>query len=121
MFGIPREGKFFEFFHQSADLLVEGAKEFREMLNDMGHLETHARNIKSIEHQADEVTHRTMEMLHKTFITPLDREDIHQLIARMDDILDYIEAASERIFLYQVTEATQELHDLADVCYRSTE
>src|SRR4051812_28767209 len=100
MFGklLPREDKFFELFRQAADLLVEGAHEFYEMLGDLPNVERRSRNIKSIEHKADEVTHRTVELLHKTFITPLDREDIHQLITKMDDILDYIEAASERFY-----------------------
>jgi predicted phosphate transport protein (TIGR00153 family) len=118
---LPREEKFFELFRQAADLIVEGAKEFREMLSDLPNAESRAKAIKFIEHQADEVTHRTVALLHKTFITPLDREDIHQLISRMDDILDQIEAASERIYLYQVTSAPPEAIALADICVRSVE
>jgi uncharacterized protein len=123
MFGsiIPREGKFFDLFNQAADLLVEGAKEFQKMVADLEHSEVHSRNIKTIEHKADEVTHQTVALLHKTFITPLDREDIHQLISRMDDILDFIEAASERIHLYGITQSTPEMKMLADISTRSSE
>ncbi|MGZ3700068.1 MAG: DUF47 domain-containing protein, partial [Bdellovibrionota bacterium] len=60
---MPKEGKFFELFHQASDLLVEGAVAFKELVSDMAHVEAHARKIKNIEHQADEVTHRTMELL----------------------------------------------------------
>lgn len=118
-FLFPREEKFFDLFRQAADLIVEGAVEFRDMLTDLKDVENRSRNIKLIEHKADEVTHRTVELLHKTFITPLDREDIHQLICRMDDILDFIEAASERIFLYNITTAPPEALQLADICVRS--
>lgn len=118
---IPREGRFFELFRQSADLIVEGAKEFRETLNDLSHLEQRIKRIKDIEHKADEVTHRTVEMLHKTFITPLDREDIHSLISRLDDILDYMEAASQRMLMYGITAVPQDAITLADICVASAE
>ena len=123
MFGrlFPREEKFFDLFRQAADLIVDGAKEFREMLSDLENVEVRAKKIKFIEHQADEITHRTVALLHKTFITPLDREDIHELISRMDDILDHIEAASERIYLYNITVAPPEAIALADICIQSVE
>jgi hypothetical protein len=84
-------------------------------------LETGSRNIKAIEHKADEITHRVIEMLHKTFITPLDREDIHLLITRMDDIIDYLEAASARMFLYDIRNLTPEARQLGDICVQSAE
>ncbi len=123
MFGrlIPREGKFFDLFNQSSNLLVEAALEFRKLLDDIPHLESRTRAIKDIEHKADDVTHKTIELLHKTFITPLDREDIHSLICKLDDIVDFLEAASQRIFLYGITEIPTEAKNLADVCIQSVE
>lgn len=121
MFGMPKEGKFFDLFREISDYIVEGAHEFRAMLEDLSHVESRSRNIKHIEHKADEVTHKTVELLHKTFITPLDREDIHKLISRLDDILDLIEAASQRMFLYGINQITPETKDLADVCIKSAE
>ncbi|MBI2604888.1 MAG: DUF47 domain-containing protein [Deltaproteobacteria bacterium] len=123
MFGrfMPREEKFFDHFAQAGSLIVEGAKEFRDMLSDMDRVEQHASAIKDIEHKGDEVTHRTIELLHKTFITPLDREDIYNLICKMDDILDFIEAASERMHLFEMKKATPEFVMLADICIRSAE
>src|ERR1700755_646247 len=123
MFGrlLPREEKFFDLFRQAADLIVEGAKEFREMLGDLKNVQARARRIKEIEHKADEVTHRTVELLHRTFITPLDRDDIHELVKGLDDILDFIEAASQRIWLYGITEATSETHRLAEIVTHSAD
>jgi uncharacterized protein len=120
MFGLlPKEGKFFDHFKKSADLIVEGAEEFKKMLGDLQHSESWSRKIKQIEHNADEVTHATIDLLHKTFITPLDREDIHELISRMDDILDFIEAASDRVYLYGIKVCPPEAMELADICIQA--
>ena len=116
---LPTEGRFFDLFNASADLIVKGAEEFRAMLGVLEHLELRARAIKRIEHDADTVTHDTVALLHKTFITPLDREDIHELISRMDDILDYIEAASERLYLYNLKSLPPEAIQLADISVKA--
>lgn len=118
---VPREAKFFDMFRESADLIVAGSKELIAMMNDLGNVELHARNIKDIEHKADKVTHSAVESLHKTFITPLDRDDIYRLITKMDDILDYIEAASQRFHLYDIRKITPEVIQLADIILRSAE
>ncbi len=118
---VPREARFFDHFREMADLIVQGAKEFQDLAADIHQIERRSKSIKAIEHKADEITHRTMELLHRTFITPLDREDIHVLISRLDDILDFIEAASQRIFLYGITETTPEIRELARVCVLSAE
>lgn len=118
---MPREERFFDMFRDISELIVQGTNAFQAMLADLPNAERHAATIKDIEHRADTVTHRTVELLHKTFITPLDREDIHQLISRLDDILDYIEAASERIFLYGITTQPPEAKKLAEICTLSAE
>ncbi len=118
---IPREGKFFELFEASAEQSVKGAKAFRAMLDDLGNAESHARELKEIEHTCDEITHMTIELLRKTFITPLDRDAIHQLISNMDDIIDNIEDAALRVYQYDLKEATSETKALADICVRSAE
>jgi predicted phosphate transport protein (TIGR00153 family) len=123
MFGslVPREGKFFDLFRASSEQIVLGAHAFRAMLDDLSHAESRAREIKAIEHKGDEVAHMTVELLHKTFITPLDREDIHQLICRLDDILDFIDGASLRIHQYDIQSAPPELKALADIAVKSCE
>lgn len=123
MFGrlMPSEGKFFEFFIQHADLCVKGAKEMVALMTNFNDLDIRVHAIESIEKQADKVTHNTIELLHKTFITPLDRDDIHQLITRMDDILDLLEDAAQTISLYDIKAITPEAKRLAELCLECTE
>ena len=123
MFGrlMPTEGKFFELFNQHADLCVKGAREMVALMSNFDDLENRVHAIEGIEKQADKVTHSTLEMLHKTFITPLDRDDIHQLITRMDDILDLLEDAAQTISLYDIKAITPEAKRLAELCLACTE
>lgn len=118
---MPREDRFYTFFRESADLIVEGARAFKTLTKEMDRSSVHAQLIKDIEHKADEVTHKTVSLLHKTFITPLDREDIHALITKMDDVLDLIDAAAQRISLFGVEKSTQDLVALADICIHAAE
>ena len=118
MFGrlMPTEGKFFELFIQHADLCVKVGKEMVSLMTTFDDLENRVHAIESLEKQADKVTHATLEMLHKTFITPLDRDDIHQLITRMDDILDLMEDAGQTVSLYDIKQITPEAKRLAELC-----
>ena len=118
MFGrlMPTEGKFYELFIQHADLCVKGGKEMVSLMTTFDDLENRVHAIESLEKQADKVTHATLEMLHKTFITPLDRDDIHQLITRMDDILDLMEDAGQTVSLYEIKQITPEAKRLAELC-----
>ena len=113
---LPREGRFLDFFNEHAELIVQGTHELAALLASGDDLERRAHNIESVEKRADKVTRTTIELLHKTFITPLDREDIHQLITKMDDILDLIEDSAQLMFLYGVRHATPEAKRLADIC-----
>ncbi|WP_211441612.1 DUF47 domain-containing protein [Collimonas humicola] len=118
MFGrlMPTEGKFFELFNQHAELCVKGAKEMVALMTNFDDLEIRVHAIEGIEKQADQVTHHAIDMLHKTFITPIDRDDIHQLITRMDDILDLLEDAAQTISLYDIKAITPEAKRLAELC-----
>jgi predicted phosphate transport protein (TIGR00153 family) len=118
---MPSEGKFFEFFNQHAELCVKGAAEMVQLMTNFDDLEKRVHAIESIEKQADKVTHNAIELLHKTFITPLDRDDIHQLITRMDDILDLLEDAAQTISLYDIKAITPEAKRLAELCLASAE
>ncbi|MBI4576739.1 MAG: DUF47 domain-containing protein [Planctomycetes bacterium] len=118
---LPRETSFFDFFEQHARLAVEGAREFVALATEGTNIPVRARRIKELEHEADVCAHRCAEALHKTFITPMDREDIHRLIGRLDDVLDEVEAASERIHLYEIGQMTPELRQMAEVLLRQTE
>src|ERR1700740_685807 len=122
MFGrlMPTEGKFFELFNQHADLCVKGAKEMVALMTNFDDLENRTHAIEGIEKQADKVTYATVDLLHKTFITPLDRDDIHKLITTMDDILDLMEDVATAISLYDVQAVTSEASQLAHICTATT-
>jgi predicted phosphate transport protein (TIGR00153 family) len=123
MFGrlMPHEGRFFTYFAEHAALILQGATELRAMMSDGKDIETRAHNIKTIETKADNVTHQTMHLLHQTFITPLDREDIHLLITSMDDCLDLMEDVSHCMFLYEVRSIPDEARRLAEICVACAE
>ena len=118
---LPREGRFFDFFNEHAGHAVLAAAELKALLADLSDLETRRRNIERHEKQADQITHHTMQLLHQTFITPLDRDEIHQLITTMDDVLDLIEDIAQCLFLYDVRAVTPEAQRLAEICVACTE
>jgi uncharacterized protein len=123
MFGrlFRNEGKFFDLFDQHAALCIKGATEMVALLTDFNDLEVRVQAIESIEKQADQVTTAVVDLLHETFFTPLKREDIHQLITKMDDILDLLEDAAQTISLYDVREITPEAKRLAELCLACTQ
>ena len=118
MFGrlMPTEGKFFDLFNQHAALCVKGAQEMVGLMTNFDDLENRTHAVESIEKQADKITYACVDLLHKTFITPLDRDDIHKLITRMDDILDMMEDAAQTISLYDLQAVTPEAKRLAELC-----
>jgi predicted phosphate transport protein (TIGR00153 family) len=118
---MPREGRFFDLFNEHAEQLVLGAHELRALMGNVAELTERKRSIEKIEHRADKITQQTMQLLHATFITPIDRDEIHQLITRMDDILDLMEDVSQCMFLYDIHAVTDEARKLADICVASTE
>jgi predicted phosphate transport protein (TIGR00153 family) len=123
MFGaiLPKKTQFFDLFSRHAALTVEGAHMLQALLSDLHNVEEQAQRIKSIESDADKVAHQTLEMLHRSFITPIERGDIHRIVSRIDDILDYIEAASQRLWLYEIKEATPEAKEMSRVLVHSSE
>lgn len=123
MFGrlMPSEGKFFDMFNQHAELCVKGAKEMLGLMANFDDLENRVHAIESIEKQADKITYQAVDLLHKTFITPLDRDDIHKLITKMDDILDLMEDAAQTVSLYDLHSVTPEAKRLAELVLACTE
>lgn len=118
MFGrlMPTEGKFFDLFNQHAALCVKGAQEMVGLMTNFDDLENRTHAVESIEKQADKVTYQCVDLLHKTFITPLDRDEIHKLITTMDDILDLMEDVATAVSLYDVQAMTSEASQLAHIC-----
>jgi predicted phosphate transport protein (TIGR00153 family) len=113
---MPREGKFFDLFNAHAERIVEGAQELASMIGTFKDLDAHAQRIDAAERAADKITHECISLLHKTFITPFDREQIHQLITAMDDILDLIQDVAESVALYDLRSVTPEAAQLAEIC-----
>jgi predicted phosphate transport protein (TIGR00153 family) len=117
---LPREEKFFDLFEESAQNLVRAACLFAELLRNWEDVEEKVRQLTELEHHGDNITHRIIAQLHGTFVTPIDREDIAQLAQRMDDVMDFIEAAAVRIVLYGIDKPTERAKEVADVLVRVT-
>jgi predicted phosphate transport protein (TIGR00153 family) len=124
---MPRERQFFTLFNSHASLVVQGAAALVEMLADYsndGRRDDYVAKIQSIEKAADKVTHQTVELMHNTFVTPFDRDQINKLIQRMDDILDLIQDTAESLMLYDVhvlTPQVSHLADLVQICCKRVE
>lgn len=122
MFGrfMPAEGQFFDMFNQHAELCVKGARELLALTTNFDDIEMRLHAIDQLEKEADKITYKTVAMLHKTFITPLDRDDIHRLITKMDDILDMMEDAAQTVSLYDIQFMTPEAKRLAELVLACT-
>lgn len=112
---IPRDESFFDEFDRLCATVVDGTDALVEMLREGGDLEAHGQRVKAFERQADEIVHATLTHLHRTFITPLDREQIHKLVSRIDDILDLADGAASRLALYQPREMRPSALALAEI------
>lgn len=117
---LPREEKFFDLFEESAQNLVRAAGLLAELLQNWEDVEEKVRQITELEHHGDNITHRIIAQLHGTFVTPIDREDIALLAQRMDDVVDFIEAAAVRLVLYGIDKPTERAKEVADVLVRVT-
>ncbi len=113
---MPREGRFFDLFTAHAERIIEGSRELAAMLGSFSDLDAHAQRIDGAERAADKITHECITLLHKSFITPFDREQIHALITAMDDILDLIQDVAESVALYDLRTITPEAKQLAEIC-----
>ena len=111
----PREEDFFVLFRKQAALVREGCNLLNEMLESFDRLEDRAKQLKDVEHRADVVTHEIFERLNRTFITPLEREDIHQLASNLDDVLDAVEAIGSRFVLFNIPAPSPESKRLARI------
>lgn len=118
MFGlIPKDDAFFLLFDRAAKNANATAVAFAELLDRYDDIDERVKRIKDLEHVGDQVTHETIEHLNRTFITPIDREDIHEFICRLDDIVDLIDTAAHRMALYRIRKPTEDARKLA-ACLR---
>jgi predicted phosphate transport protein (TIGR00153 family) len=112
---IPKEEKFFDLFEELAAKIEEGVKFFLAMVEQYEYSDEKIARLKQIEHEADIITHKTYEKMHKTFLTPLDREDIYALVNKMDSVIDMIEASAMRLNLYKVKRPSEAIILLARI------
>ena len=116
---LPRDTSFFDLFDQLSAKVLDASRLLEQMLERWDRLDQRVREMKDIEHECDDITHRTFDKLNSTFITPLEREDIHELASRLDDIVDHIDSTTSRLVLYGVKKPTDEAKLLAQVLTRT--
>jgi predicted phosphate transport protein (TIGR00153 family) len=112
---------FYELLEKQADAAVSAAKEFQKLTNDFANLGKYAARIKDIESEADHITHELANKIDTTFVTPLDKEDLHALSSKLDDVTDCIEACTGRMELYQLRQARPDLEALVTMLVQVTE
>ena len=117
---IPREEKFFDLFEGSARNMVKAAQGLKEMVDNWNNVEGRVSEITELEHHGDIITHQIMEQLHRTFVTPFDREDIALLAHVLDDVTDFIQAAADAMLIYKVDYPSQRAKELADIIVQAT-
>ncbi|MBI2328791.1 MAG: DUF47 domain-containing protein [Chloroflexi bacterium] len=116
---MPREVKFFELFEGSAQNMVKAAQKLKELVYTWEDVGGKVSEITALEHAGDVITHQIFAQLHRTFVTPFDREDIAQLAHSLDDVVDFIQAAADAMFLYKVDRPGQSARELADAIVQS--
>jgi uncharacterized protein len=120
MFGlIPKDEKFFVMFKEMTTTIIEGAQLLKELMDHFEDPQLSQKMIKDVEHKADHLTHEIIKKLNKSFVTPLDREDIYALSGALDDILDLIDASAQRIVMYNVDKPTPAAKELAFLILKS--
>jgi predicted phosphate transport protein (TIGR00153 family) len=112
---LPREQKFFDLFEESARNITKAAQALKEMMDTWQFIDSRVAEITELEHEGDSITHQIISLLHRTFITPFDREDIALLAHTLDDIIDFIHATADVMFIYKIKSPTQRAKELADI------
>lgn len=116
---LPKTEDFITLFDQASANIVKGVCLFREVAGDLTSVRAGVEQLKELEHEGDRLTHLTLDKLNTTFITPFDREDIHTLATRLDDILDATDAAGQRLVVYRITKVPPKFLELADLLVES--
>jgi predicted phosphate transport protein (TIGR00153 family) len=118
---LPRDGKYFDRFTDMAHRIHEAAGILSRFFEKEMTVSAAADQIKRLEHECDEISHEILRGIDQTFITPIDREDIHALAVRLDDVIDLIDGTVRRVFLFNVTEPTPLSHPLAQIIVKATD
>ena len=118
---IPRDEKFFDLFDEIALRLVRAAKLQQQLFSEPTRMVEHVAAIKAVEHEADVLTHTVITRLNRSFVTPFDREDIHELASRLDDVVDLIDGTARRAVMFRITTVREPARLLADVIVRAAD
>src|SRR5213083_108898 len=118
---IPREKIFFQLLEQESKNVLAGAHALNDLIQNFDRLAEKRNKIKDIEHDGDNIVHSIWDHLVKTFITPIDREDISKLASLYDDVLDYIEAVANRLYLYEIRSPTEPMRRFTDIVVKSVQ
>src|SRR5213083_1060194 len=118
---IPQDDRFFDLFNRSAENNLEGARMLNDLLTSWVDIERKARHLKAIEHTGDEITHEVFRALNRTFVTPIDREDISNLASSLDDVIDWTEEIARRLHLYRIDRPTPIAQRFARVILEQSE
>jgi predicted phosphate transport protein (TIGR00153 family) len=111
----PRDLGFYDLFEQETSNLVVAAEKLVDLFENYQDVEAKAKQLKDLEHQGDVITHEIIQRLHRTFVTPIDREDITLLAHSLDDVMDFIEAAGRTAYLYNIAQPTERARELARI------
>jgi hypothetical protein len=111
----PRDTKFYDLFERDTRNLVVSAEKLVDLFDNYENVEVKVKELKELEKQGDIITHEIVARLHRTFVTPIDREDIALLANKLDDVMDFIEAAGRTAFLYGITQPTERARELASI------
>ena len=117
---LPREGRFFVLFDESAKNAADVAQHLKDMLYNWNNVKNDVETIIELEHKGDGITHEIIALVHRTFVTPFDREDIALLAHSLDDIVDFIESAADAMGLYEIKEPTPRAKELSDIILKTT-
>jgi uncharacterized protein len=118
---VPRETKFFDMFSEMSGNLEDGARVMLELFRNYQDVPAQVQKIKDIEHKGDDMTHAVLIKLNQTFITPFDREDIHRLASSIDDVLDFINSAADRLVNYKITDPPPAALKLAEIILKQAQ
>jgi predicted phosphate transport protein (TIGR00153 family) len=118
---VPRENKFFDLFEESATNTKLAAEALKELVYDWQFVDSRVAEITEMEHRGDNITHQVISLLHRTFVTPFDREDIALLAHTLDDIIDFVHAAADAMFIYKIQHPTERAKQLADIIIKAVD
>ncbi|MBA2686828.1 MAG: DUF47 domain-containing protein [Gemmatimonadaceae bacterium] len=118
---IPRDEQFYDLFSQVANRMSSAASLLHQLFMNPAQLDAHVSSIKVLEHEADDLTHEIIDRIDRTFVTPFDREDIHELASHLDEVVDLIDGAARRAQIFQISVARDAGTQLADVLFRATQ